>query len=1180
MKPRLSRILLTALLAAQCSTMAYAVVQPDGIDHTLTENTALSTETDKVYDVNVTIGGDVICSNVGGVYVSGVEVMDRTKVNNVTVNMDDGSITDILAAGNLRAQAIDGTVEFNISGGFVNSLYGGNWLTTDLSYDYTANIDSITINVSGDTLMNKIIGGSLVSIEGGHPMTDDFIRNYTTSGSITINLSENSYGGEIYGIASSHHVVNGSLSVNIDGTESIDRIQAQSIEGVRGGTVNGDVTIDATNCSTRGWICGVYSGDVKQTTDESGASTGGNVSVIVYEDEAKSSIIDEIHGVLWGGNVEGNVSVEVTNVDENRFIGGIKYGTVEGDISVKTENNTVSNCIYGVASLYDGAYGVAKGNVSVSNKGGNVSNIYGVTGGIAYGNVSVKTEDGTNGSVHGLAGGEVYGNVEVSTKNSDIAGGMVCGVYYGTVGKASNAAGELVGGNVTVTAYADEEFRTKIDEVHGLLWGGSVAGDVTVSATNIGQSRFVGGVKYGTVEGNIKIEAENCNITNYLYGVGVLYDGAYGIAKGDVSISNKGGEVANIYGINQAVAYGNVTVTTESGSVNEVYGICIGQVDKNVYVTTNGGSVGTACGNWDGNVTGDVVVTTNGGTVNDVTGALGGYIGGDVVVTTNGGTLGSCTGVLGSQVAGNAYFTINDGESQNIFGVYRGVVEGDATIVMNGGQVNDIIGVASDVYGTGTVKGDLSVYLLGGKVNGDVWGTHDEALAGSSVLYIGSEDTPYIGTVNEIKYFDRIVVASGSSITTTKGNIFNSTHHDFKICSANIDTAIVSTSGSVAIDKAITLNLYVPSTLKSGRYMIIDASKGEVDTTNWTADMVNITSEDTSSVTYARARNTADESIVVSFDDLKWEDNILYLYQVKDDIKSPVASNWGAFKSSQAFVSALKGNRNNRVVMTNSYDAKGGLATHPRDYSIAWGSAYGQNARIGGIGADYNIYGGAIGAEHHFVSGCSIGIAAGYDWGKVSPFNQAAIDQESAHLALYGRAASWKLNQKDSVVIDWSAALNNTTSETDCVDSDWEQKNIQLDARVSYMHTLNDKATGYVFGGVQYYAAEDATADYIHVSSMQNLRTEIGTGIDYKLNSKTTLRTEASLYNDAMRHNPYVSANGVSYGGTNPGRLGGSISAGASYQLNDKWNIYGNYSFDVADDSTEHNVNVGASVQF
>ena len=130
------------------------------------------------------------------------------------------------------------------------------------------------------------------------------------------------------------------------------------------------------------------------------------------------------------------------------------------------------------------------------------------------------------------------------------------------------------------------------------------------------------------------------------------------------------------------------------------------------------------------------------------------------------------------------------------------------------------------------------------------------------------------------------------------------------------------------------------------------------------------------------------------------------------------------------------------------------------------------------------------------------------------------------------------------------------------------------------MHTLNDKATGYVFGGVQYYAAEDATADYIHVSSMQNLRTEIGTGIDYKLNSKTTLRTEASLYNDAMRHNPYVSANGVSYSGTNPGRLGGSISAGASYQLNDKWNIYGNYSFDVADDSTEHNVNVGASVQF
>ena len=198
----------------------------------------------------------------------------------------------------------------------------------------------------------------------------------------------------------------------------------------------------------------------------------------------------------------------------------------------------------------------------------------------------------------------------------------------------------------------------------------------------------------------------------------------------------------------------------------------------------------------------------------------------------------------------------------------------------------------------------------------------------------------------------------------------------------------------------------------------------------------------------------------------------------------------------------------------------------------------------------------------------------------MSPFGRAEIDQETAHVALYGRAAAWSVRQKGTVAIDWSAAAGKTTSETDAIDSEWDQKNMQLDARVSYLHQVTDKATASVFAGAQYYAAEETTAGHTGVSSMQNLRTEVGAGMSYKLTPKTTVRGEVSVYNDAMRHNPYVYIDEMTYEGTNPGRMGGSISAGVDYQLNHRWSLYGNYSFDTADDSTEHNVNVGAGCRF
>ena len=292
------------------------------------------------------------------------------------------------------------------------------------------------------------------------------------------------------------------------------------------------------------------------------------------------------------------------------------------------------------------------------------------------------------------------------------------------------------------------------------------------------------------------------------------------------------------------------------------------------------------------------------------------------------------------------------------------------------------------------------------------------------------------------------------------------------------------------------------------------------------------------------------------------------------------AAAWGVQKSSQAFTGTLWSGRTNAVVL-NTPATKDNKAK-PAGQTLAWGTAYGsfdrQSSCGNKAGADYSIYGGAMGVEHQFVSGRSIGGAIGYDWGKVSPFNVAKFDQESMHAAVYGRAGQWKLGQNGTVALDLSAAVGSTESELSSGDLD--QDNLQLDARVSYIRSLSDKLSASVFAGAQYYAQDDASAARVAVSSMQNLRTMAGAGITYAATAKTTLFAEASVHNDAMRHNPVAEVDGFRERVANPGRLGGSITAGAAYQLNENWTLRGSYSFEGAKHSTEHNVNAGAVYRF
>lgn len=1130
MKVRLPKVLCAALLSSLICANSYAEIQADGIDYTHTANG------DGTYDSTVKIGEGDIASNSGGTYVptaDGNTVFNHTQLRDVTIEMTGGTITETLSANTYHSNPVDGTVQMTITGGTVATLLGGNHLCTSNKNNYidSADIDAITINVGGNAVIGEVRGGHLVGTDGGVP-TEDFLQKYTQMGDISINVKENASVSTING---SVGTVNGSVNVNVEG---------------------GTVTNLHTNNGAE------VSGDVKTTI------SGGNITYLydILEGHVNGNVSTEITGGYvfflagsYGGTIEKNSTISVQDAKVDYIYGAYTAnGTIKQDATITIGQNSTINTMYGVIN------GTVGGNASITTGAdSSITYIYGVYGGSVGGNASVQMNDSTVYQAKTVTGGTVAkdanlvingGTVEyvaVAVDGGTVEGNASTTLNDGTVAYLEATSNGIVKGDAILTINGG----TVTAGAFAACFSGNVGGNaiLTIDGADATITDLAAGVCYGaTVNGNTIVTLKNGKV-GYLEGI------ASGTVKGDVALTIDGGEVTEyVDAVYDGTVEGKTAITVNDGKIAAMYGVTDGSVGKGVTVTINGGEVGNVAGVTGGTINqGGASVTLNGGSYNRVFAVSGGTVNGNVEVTFNEGT-----------VAGT------DTENGTITGAYAGQVNGSVTITMNGGTAKNIH--AADV---GTVTEDTTVYLLGGTVTGNIYGGDADLVGGTRTLYVGSEDKAYNGTINDFYGFDRVIIASGSSLQATDSNceVFEIKEQQYNVTGDNLKTATITTSGTVSIEDAITLNFNVSKSLRSGRYMLIDATNGTVDTTNWTEENVTINNV-TTGTTYNRRAATATGQHTVSFNDLKWIDSILYLFVVAEDLQNTLAGNWGAFKSSQAFVSTLWGGRSNAVVLPGAADGKGGLI--PGGQTIAWGRVYGQSSRIGGIGADYSLFGGAIGAEQRFVTGRTLGAAMGYDWGKVTPFGLSRIDQETEHFALYGRAASWKVGQKSNIVIDWSAAVGNTTSETAAINGEWEQKNMQLDARASYLRQMSEKTTGSVFAGVQYFAAEDATAGAVQISSMQNLRTEAGVGLSCKATSKTTVYGEASVYNDAMRHNPTTSANGASYSGTNPGRLGGRVSVGTVYELNDRLNLHGNYSFDMADDSQEHNMNVGASYRF
>ncbi len=571
-----------------------------------------------------------------------------------------------------------------------------------------------------------------------------------------------------------------------------------------------------------------------------------------------------------------------------------------------------------------------------------------------------------------------------------------------------------------------------------------------------------------------------------------------------------------------------------------------------------------------GSVTGDVY----GGGSYDSTAKISAICQGDTNVSVSGGSVGGNVYGSGKQdiVQGSSNVTISGGQiSKNVYGGGKGSTIAQGTnLTLAGGTV------VGNIYGTGegdTVGGDITVQVTGGDWSSNeihALGTNATHTNGQSSLIIGSQDKSFNGGFKALSGFKNLVINKGSSLNMNAANIFSITSQTITLSTANLRQAAISGGYAAVEDGGISLTLQSEGRLGSGKYMIATANtlrSGRATgngPTGWNEANVEVNG-------------------IATLDDLCWIGNTLYLTYEAPLTDAAAVSNWGVFKSSQAFTSTLWGNRSNAVILppdTASQNGKSPITGVNATRNMVWGTVYSQNGRISGAGADYSLYGAAFGAERQFGStGSSIGVAFGYDWGKVTPFTTTSIDQETWHAALYGRVRSWKA-AKGIVSVDWSAAYGNSTSKHNDLAGDWSQNSWQLDLRASYSQALSKRATANIFAGLQYYTHDDASVDGIHISSLQNLRLTAGAGLSYAATARTTLYGEANVYFDAMRHNPCAVENGIRLQGTNPGRLGGVFSVGADYSISDQWLLRGGYSFDVARDSTEHILNAGVQYSF
>ena len=617
----------------------------------------------------------------------------------------------------------------------------------------------------------------------------------------------------------------------------------------------------------------------------------------------------------------------------------------------------------------------------------------------------------------------------------------------------------------------------------------------------------------------------------------------------------------------------------------------------------------------DGSTVVEVVKNSNGGTLT---------LDSTTTVTTAGSKLHVSTSGKAGKLDMGHYLIAEDAHSVRMSQIIGAGGSSDTTVEMQAGvlkadaDVNDLQASSGTLEVTGTttvdgaISGDTTVAVLAGEatLKGDNSHTGGTEIANGAKLKLGSADAlgagavalrtggildlagyavsnyinvtgctlcgadAYTGNVDVSGSLNLDGNATANKVTMVNGGtitpLANETLTVNTIEVVGADSTVgadltVNPNGRIILNNGVILNLTGSLTLGNGATIVLH---GQNYTTGSTLMTVNGDMN----------RTTGSVTLDYGFGTYALVGNEVRLMAIFDQniADAMVQANWGMITGSRAFVHAVRGQRTNTGCIA---DGRG----------TAWAAVLGAYNDLDG--GDINLKGAAVGADMKVGSRSSVGMAIGYLDGEVSPTGLSEVDQEGTYVALYGEHGLRKLSATSCLSADWVVAYGQTESKYKGMS--WDQDSLQLNGRLSWNKQLSERLGLRVFGGLEYFTSDSDTVNGIKTGSIDNLRGELGVGVDYvawgmPVDEKSAgmgckrlvLHGELRYFNDLDRENPVVEMDGLSGRGENPGRSGVGIDVGATYRINDRWSTSANYSYSTMDGSTEHRLNVGASYTF
>ena len=480
-----------------------------------------------VSKATVTVSGNalikhVLCGSItdglDGTSGHGSNANDAECVKDVEITIGDRAIVasvfgagyDTYYAATYASMVDGGTISITIKDSCtVGYVYGGGYRGTIGSAEKP--IESITINISGGTILRDVFGGGRGGVDkilhntdgtvyrnGSESISDStgFSKVYVNS--INVSVSGGSICGSIYGGGESVPVLSSSAGVReYRGNDGVASVDSKSISvSISGGHIKGDVFgagkgIIVKNGAVESDKPMIYAID-RDSTDVVGIEWYSGSNSLSYDaawdySEYASVVTGQLN-ISIGEDQEATSSNSLPKVDNSVYGGGMAGITmVDGNVTISIKDSTTYGSVYGggmgVAGQSEPGKMTASGGIAVTVSAGaevqgNVfgAGAFGMTGSESNPlNIYVAVAGNVAGNVHGGA----LGSSDGSEINDDP---LVFGTRYVAVYGDANIGGSVYGGSRNASATGDNYVLLISGTVKGNAFGGPFMGSLKDNA--------------------------------------------------------------------------------------------------------------------------------------------------------------------------------------------------------------------------------------------------------------------------------------------------------------------------------------------------------------------------------------------------------------------------------------------------------------------------------------------------------------------------------------------------------------------------------------------------------------------------------------------------------------------------------------------------------------------------